>query len=290
MIFSTSLDDMSRKVLDGGSTPAGLLLSILLLAQAIPVQAEDNLPDSQPDCASCPNMIAIAGGSFTMGAPADEPQSSWTERPQHTVDVPGFLLSATPVTFEQWDACVADGGCNHDPDDQGWGRGTRPVINVTWNDAQEYVQWLSTQSGENYRLPSEAEWEFAARAGTTGRYHTGNCIDTDQANFQGGAPAPLCPGGVFREETTPVATFPANNWGLYDMHGNVWEWVQDCWNTSYNGAPDDGSAWDSGDCSRAVLRGGSWSMGGRSIRSATRAYDQRDVRIQYRGFRVARPE
>ncbi len=240
------------------------------------------------DCPQCPEMVEVPAGNFTMGSPDSEPQRSLVERPQRVVDVPAFALGVTEVTFDQWDACVADGGCSNDPDDNGWGRGDRPVINVSWNDAQDYVQWLSSETGETYRLPSEAEREYATRAGTTGRFNTGDCITSEQANFRDFAPATDCPGGEYRQQTLPVKSFDANAWGLYDMHGNVWEWVQDCWNFNYFDAPIDGSAWMDGDCSQAVLRGGSWAFGGRGVRSAARARDSRDVGNRFRGFRVAR--
>lgn len=261
------------------------------LFAACAVNAQERDATEHRGCPSCPTMIAVPAGSFEMGAPVSEPQSSYVERPVHTVTVPGFWMSETAITFGQWGACVSAGGCSHVPDDQGWGGGSRPVVDVNWHEAREYVQWLSEQTGQTYRLPTEAEWEYAARAGSTTRYSTGNCIDTSQANFQGGAPAPGCPGGLYREQTSPVETFAPNAWGLYEMHGNVWEWVEDCWHGNYDGAPDDGSAWTgSGQCDAAVLRGGSWSMGGRSIRSATRAYDQKTVRNRYRGFRVVRAD
>lgn len=240
------------------------------------------------DCAGCPEMINVPDGSFIMGSPSTEPQRTLAESPQREVNISKFALSVTEITFDQWDACVADGGCTHDPHDNDWGRGARPVINVNWNDAQEYVRWLSATSGESYRLPSEAEREYATRAGTTGRFNTGDCITTDDANFRGFAPATDCPGGDYREQTLPVGSFKANAWGLHDMHGNVWEWVQDCWNVTSSDAPTDGSAWMEGDCTNAVLRGGSWAFGGRGIRSAARARDNREVRNHFRGFRVAR--
>ncbi|QKK03982.1 MAG: formylglycine-generating enzyme family protein [Pseudomonadota bacterium] len=240
------------------------------------------------DCTDCPTMVIIPAGSFTQGSPPDEPQSYSDERPQHTVNVPAFAMGQHEVTFDEWDACVADGGCTHTPDDQGWGRGDRPVIAVNWNDAQQYVTWLSNKTGHTYRLPSESEWEYATRAGTTGRFNTGDCITTDQANFYGPDPAQGCPSGEYRGQTLPVGSFAPNAFGLYDTHGNVWEWVQDCWNGSYEGAPTDGSAWMSGDCSRAVLRGGSWSYDGRDVRSANRHWSPRGFRYGSLGFRVAR--
>jgi serine/threonine-protein kinase len=169
-----------------------------------------------------------------------------------------------------------------------WGRGDQPVINVSWNDAQEYVTWLSTKTGENYRLPSESEWEYATRAGTTGRFNTGDCITTDQANFRGTSPASGCRPGVYRQETVPVGSFAPNAFGLYDTHGNVVELVQDCWNSNYNGAPTDGRAWMPGFCNTAVLRGGSWGGLGRTVRSAYRGWAPRDPRLNWIGFRIAR--
>ena len=240
------------------------------------------------DCDECPTMVVIPAGSFTQGSLESEPQSSPNERPQREVSVPAFAMGRTAVTFAEWDACVADGGCTHNPGDFGWGRANRPVINVSWNDAQQYVTWLSNKTGHDYRLPSESEWEYATRAGTTGRFNTGDCITTDQANFHGGFPATGCPTGILRNQTLPVGSFSPNAFGLYDTHGNTWEWVQDCWNASYNGAPTNGSAWMSGDCSLAVLRGGSWGGAGGGLRSAARHRDTRGDRFIDVGFRVAR--
>lgn len=239
------------------------------------------------DCPQCPTMVMIPAGSFVQGSPASEPQSQSTERPQRTVTVPAFAMGKTAVTFDEWDACVADSGCTHDPGDQGWGRGNRPVINISLNDAQEYVDWLKEKTGKEYRLPSESEWEYATRAGTTTRFNTGDCITTAQANFGGFSPAEGCPTGVQRSQTLPVGSFSPNAYGLYDTHGNTWEWVQDCWNTSYNSAPIDGSAWMTGDCTFAVLRGGSWVSLGYQLRSADRFAYLRGGRNSSFGFRVS---
>ncbi len=232
----------------------------------------------------------IPAGSFAQGSPASEPQSQDHERPMRTVNVPAFAICQTAVTFDEWDSCVADGGCTVNPSDQDWGRGNRPVINVSWNDAQQYVTWLSTKTGHNYRLPSESEREYATRAGTTGRFNTGDCITTDQANFHGGFPATGCPTGIHHPQTLPVGSFSPNGFGLYDTHGNVWEWVQDCWNENYIGAPTNGGAWMTGDCSVAALRGGSWGTIGAGfwLRSASRSGITRGFRSGGAGFRVAR--
>lgn len=248
----------------------------------------DGFEPTFTDCADCPTMVMIPAGSFTQGSPPDEPERRSNEGPQRIVNVPAFAMGQTEVTFAQWDACVADGGCSHDPSDSGWGRSDRPVINVSWDDAQEYITWLSNKTGQNYRLPSESEWEYATRAGTAGRFNTGDCITTDQANFWGGSPAQGCPTGVVRSQTVPVASFAPNGFGLHDTHGNVWEWVQDCWNTDFIGAPTNGNAWMTGECSRAVLRSGSWVNVGSNLRSASRNTTDRGFRVNYFGFRVAR--
>lgn len=240
------------------------------------------------DCPDCPEMVVIPSGSFQMGSPKDELQFSNADGPQHRVTIPVFAMSKTEVTFAQWNACVADGGCDHTPDSEGWAKGTRPVINVNWNDAQQYVAWLSHKTGEEYRLPSESEWEYAARAGTTTRFNTGDCITTDQANFNGDRPASGCPKGRERGRTVPVGYFPANAFGLHDMHGNLWELVQDCWNDSYREAPSDGSAWMGGNCGYASMRGGSHGTVGDFLRSAYRNWTFRDRRTDSVGFRPAR--
>jgi formylglycine-generating enzyme required for sulfatase activity len=232
------------------------------------------------DCDACPQMVAVPAGFFTMGSPQSEEGWSSDEGPQHDVTLPKFALSQNEVTFDEWDACVKSGGCNrYEPSDQGWGRGRRPVINVSWDDAKAYVAWLSKETSQPYRLLSEAEWEYAARAKKTTRYWWGNDLPTpEQANF-----------GWNVGKTSEVGAYPANPLGLYDMNGNVWEWVEDCWHDSYKGAPPkDGSAWTSGDCSRRVLRGGSWGLTPEYLRSAFRLGFFREVRSGGIGFRVAR--
>lgn len=239
-----------------------------------------------------PQMTAIPPGIFRMGSPDSEPERSVSEGPQRMVNVAAFELGKHEVTFDEWDACVADGGCAHWPDDRGWGRGQRPLINVSWNDiTQEYLLWLNKKTGKTYRLPSEAEWEYAARAGTSTRFHTGNCITTAQANFDGNAPAPGCPKGENRKQTLPVGSFTANAFGLHDMHGNVWEWVQDCRHNNYSGAPTDSSAWATGCASDGhVLRGGSWIDWGPvwATRAANRNFMPPGTRNSSVGFRLAR--
>ena len=193
------------------------------------------------------------------------------------------------LTFADWDACVAGGGCNgYKPADQGWGRGQQPVINVNWDDAQAYVAWLSQVTGKTYRLLSEAEYEYAARAGTTTAYPWGDDIKlngTTMANCNG------CGSQWDNKQTAPVGSFPPNKFGLYDMVGNVWEWTEDCVHQNYNGAPTDGSAWleaNGGDCGNHVLRGGSWVATPDYVRSAVRSGYSTVARNAATGFRVGR--
>ena len=236
-----------------------------------------------------PEMVVVPAGSFLMGSPPHEGLRDDDEGPVHRVTIAQpFAAGVYEVTFTEWDACVASGGCNdYRPDDEGWGRGRRPVIHVNWKDAQAYVEWLSDQTGQQYRLLSEAEWEYVARAGTTTKYSWGGSVGRNRAVCQGCGSQwdnRFFGGG----RTAPVGSFAANGWGLYDVHGNVMEWVQDCYNESYAGAPSDGRAWESGDCSRRVRRGGDWYWGTSSIRSANRIWDTADDRDSNNGIRIAR--
>lgn len=243
------------------------------------------------DCPSCPEMVVIPAGEFVMGSPAGEiGRKAREEGPQHRVTIgQTFALGKYEVTYAEWDACVSDGGCNgYRPKDRGWGRGNRPVIYVSWYDAKAYVAWLSRKTGKRYRLPSEAEWEYAARAGTTTPFHFGSTISSDRANYNGRRTYGSGRKGVYRAKTIPVGSFPSNAFGLHDVHGNVWEWVEDCWNDSYVGAPSDGSAWTSGHCNTREMRGGSWTYGPGSVRSAFPNWNPSDSRAYDGGFRVAR--
>jgi formylglycine-generating enzyme required for sulfatase activity len=243
------------------------------------------------DCPTCPEMIEIPGGMFMMGLDRkvanmrDGRMEQAATAPVHRVDVPSFALGKYEVTFEEWDACVKDGGCRHSPSDAGWGRGKRPVIGVSWSSAYEYSQWLARKTGKSYRLPSEAEWEYAARAGSAARdrfvwrklvaekkrvcrfennadlsYEEGKdklfpCISAGKQV--------TCP--IDRDKcrdgfatTAPVGSLAPNYFGLHDMQGNVAEWVQDCWHDDYTGAPIDGTAWVADDCTARVIRGQHW--------------------------------
>jgi formylglycine-generating enzyme required for sulfatase activity len=246
------------------------------------VDARD-LPDlvvfKDVDAPWCPEMVVIPAGSFLMGSPDDEKERSDPEGPQHRVEIGyRFALGRYAVTFDEYDHfCAATK--RKRPNVQGWGIGRRPVTNVNWHDAQAYVAWLSEATRQHYRLPSEAEWEYACRAGTTTRYAFGDEISERNANF-----------GQKVGKTTEVGGYPPNSWGLHEMHGNVWEWVEDEWHDRYQGAPADGSAWidKAGAGASRVLRGGSWIINARFARSAYRcAYDPGLRNFNY-GFRCAR--
>ena len=231
-----------------------------------------------------PAMVVLPTGRFWMGSPATEKgRDDDDEGPVHAVTISRRIaMGQYPVTFEDYDRFVAATDAER-PDDLGWGRGRRPVINVSWEDAKAYAAWLSEQTGKRYRLPSDSEWEYAARAGTRTGYSWGDGINCGQARY-GRRTGGECSNSW--DGTVPVGSFAPNGFGLYDMHGNVWEWVEDVWHENYEGAPTDGSAWTSGgDSSRAVVRGGSWVNGPRGLRSASRVWSgpsDRDVNLGFR--------
>ena len=233
------------------------------------------------DCPTCPELVVVPAGRFRMGCVSGRDCRD-AERPVHEVEVGSFALGVYEVTFEKYDRFARATGRDR-PGDRGWGRGGRPVINVSWEGAGAYAAWLSEETGEEYRLPSESEWEYAARAGTTTRYSWGQDIGRNRANCRG------CGSRWDGDETAPSGSFAANAWGLHDMHGNVWEWVGDCWHESYARAPRDGSVWtSSGDCGRRVLRGGSWDFSPVALRSADRYGIAASAWVGAVGFRVSR--
>ncbi|MBU0656312.1 MAG: SUMF1/EgtB/PvdO family nonheme iron enzyme [Gammaproteobacteria bacterium] len=232
-----------------------------------------------------PEMASIPAGIFTMGCKKGRDDvldggCDNDEKPPHKVSVSAFHMAKTEVTFDQWDACEKAKACPH-AEDGGWGRGNRPVINVSWDDITEkYLPWLNKETGKVYRLPTEAEWEYAARGGTDTAYPWGNAVGKGNANCDSGC-------GDKYDYTSPVGSFAANGYGLRDMNGNVWEWVQDRWHSDYTGAPDDGSSWESGDSALRVLRGGSWNVTPGAVRSASRDDDAPGYRCNSFGFRLA---
>ncbi len=256
---------------------AGLSVSTIELSCAAASDTPRPAVEVVRDCPDCLDLVIVPAGEFDMGSTAKP-----LEQPVHPVRIQrSFAIGRREVTFAEWDKCVAGGGCKYTPPDQGWGRGDRPVTNVSWDDAKEFTAWLSKTTGKPYRLPTEAEWEYAARGGSTTPYWWGNDVGT------GNAQCMEC-GGRDVGKTAPVGSFRPNGFELYDMGGNAAEWVEDCWNLSYRGAPTDWSAWTSGDCSHRVLRGGSFADNASAVRPSARFRYDEDVRYYANGFRIAR--
>lgn len=298
---------------------SALVISIILAAATLAAAQERKSSAPKPalkpgqtfkECRNCPEMVVIPAGSFMMGSPADEPERRENER-HHKVNIArSFAIAKTEVTWDQWEACVRDRWCDGiavenalrtrengepNPDFVDWGRGTRPVIGVSWFDAQNFVGWLNWKTGEDddYRLPSEAEWEYAARAGTTTPYPWGAKLDHNYGNF--GIPGPGLGGkaegrDIWADQTAPVASFPPNAFGLYDTHGNVFEWVEDCYEVDRGHAPADGSANKQGNCANRVFRDGTFLSNPYMQRSARRGAPYPATRRgrNYLGFRVAK--
>ncbi len=307
--------------------------ALIVLAGSVNAQAGLDALSLDPgdvfrDCPSCPEMVVVPAGTFVMGSPESEEgrlravydergtavRWTWIDDRQLQVDeeerlvaVEGpqryvtfqspFAVGVYEITFDEWEACARAGSCGGViPDNEGWGRGRRPVINVNWDEAQAYVRWLSNETGQEYRLLSEAEWEYAARAqNETARYWGGS--SAEQCRYANGADsvalaanpdwrAVSCSDGHL--ETSLVGSYDPNAFGLYDVLGNVWEWTQDCWNERYSGGPVDGGAWESGDCSTRVQRGGGWGSQPEQLRSANRVRESPGERLNNTGFRVAR--
>jgi len=245
-----------------------LYLSVCLLFLSINVLAVNE-----------PEMVAIKGGCFQMGSNAAN--ASTYVQPMHKVCVKGFYMGKFEVTFAQYDE-YAHAMNKPRPDDEGWGRGNRPVINVSFDDALGYAEWLGKTTDKNYFIPSEAQWEYAARGGTKSKWFWGD--DFTDNNFAS------CAGDGCDEQyerTAPVGSFMANPYGLHDTAGNVWEWTNDCWNDDYENAPTDGSRWLDGDCEKRVIRGGSWNDSMSYLRSVYRSDNLRDLRSHNDGFRLA---
>lgn len=234
------------------------------------------------DCEKCPEMVVIPAGRFFMGSKEGDGRSD--EQPQHEVFISKpFAISKFEITFAEWDFCVTDGGCfDNKTNDGGWGRDKRPVIFISWNDAKNYVKWLSRKTGKNYRLLTEAEWEYVARASTNTKYWWGDQIIPNVANCDG------CGSVYDNKKTAPVGTFVPNKFGIVDTLGNVYEWVEDCYSNSYNEASVDGLAFV-GQCDESrVLRGGSWSTSYERLRSATRKKASPITQMDDYGMRIAK--
>jgi formylglycine-generating enzyme required for sulfatase activity len=278
---------MAKNLRSAANTVAALSLAVGLsmvladkFASSVAVAQPAQAGQSFRDCADgCPDMVVVPAGSFMMGS------ADVGEGPQRRVTIgKPFAVGKFEVTFAEWEACVAGRGCRRNLDDSRWGRGNRPAINVSWDEAQQYVAWLSRKTGKTYRLLTEAEWEYAARAGSTTNYSWGNDIGQGNAHCTG------C-GSPFDEKlTAPVGSFKPNAFGLHDMHGNVWEWVEDCWERDLSKAPSDGRARQSGcaDDNERVHRGGAFLHSPRVLWSTVRNNYSKDARANGVGFRVAR--
>jgi formylglycine-generating enzyme required for sulfatase activity len=253
------------------------LQAILLNSPSKPPDIAEGSTSTIRDCPECPELVLIPPGSFTMGSTEIS-----VEGPMHEVSIQkSFYIGRYEVTYDEWDACLAEKRCTYRPDDRGLGRGRRPVTNVDWNDAKTYVAWLSQKTGRSYRLPTESEWEYVARASTTSAYSWGRVFEKDRANCWGCTTEP-------HNNAIEVGSFKPNGFGIYDMAGNAAEWVEDCWSEGYRGAPIDGSALVKSGCSERVLRGGAFNNDPKYVRSAARFKYDYDVRYPSNGFRVVR--
>ena len=263
---------------------------LVLELESIGPEPGGTFRDPLTDGGEGPLMVVLPAGRFAMGCLSNDSDCFNDEQPVHDVTLPNnFAMAVYEVSFAEYDRYVQATEVRR-PDDEGWGRGNRPVIDVDWEEARAYAGWLSEQTGHSYRLPTEAEWEYAARAGTTTKYSWGNRASHEQANYG----TDECCSGLVQgsdrwEYTAPVGSFPANGFGLYDMHGNVLEWTQDCWHGSYRGAPTNGQAWEGangGDCGRRVVRGGSWGSNPGRLRAANRYNDRVSYRNDVLGLRL----
>jgi len=230
------------------------------------------------DCKTCPEMVVVPAGVFIMGS-----KNYKREQPPRLIRIrKSFAIGRFETQHVEWQACVDAGGCNHKPHDHKWGRERRPVINVGHGMVENFAKWLSKTTGKKYRLPSEAEWEYAARAGSTKNYTHGDDVGKGVINCR------KCGTPWSGVGNAPVGSFPPNKWGLYDMHGNAFEWVKDCWHKDYKGAPKDTAAWLTGNCQLRVIRGGSWYYYSRMSRAANRQKNPAGVKSYWLSFRLVR--
>ncbi len=256
---------------------AGLFAALLSLS----AQAEETLSpgDVFRDCPKCPEMKVLPAGLFVMGTNGRHKR----ERPARRVRVAKpFAIGVSELTFDSWQACLDDGGCKHVPDDHDWGRGNRPVINVKISNVENYIAWINAKTGKTYRLPSEAEWEYAARGGTTTEYWWGDEVGKGNVNCR------KCGTKWSGKGSAPTRALKPNPFGLYEMNGNIWEWVGDCWNENHEGAPKDASTRTTGDCKYRVMRGGSWYYYSKLARSSYRFKNGVNVKSYNIGFRLVR--
>jgi formylglycine-generating enzyme required for sulfatase activity len=235
-------------------------------------------------------MVVINPGAGKLGSPDFEKKRKRHEGPLRDTYISyPFEVSKYEITFDDWDKCVSSGGCaGHKPKDKGWGRGKRPVIDVSFNDAKNFLKWLNGKTGQNYRLLSEAEWEYVARAGQDAPFSNGYDLSAQDANFNGTAPYGSGAKGPYLRKTQPVGQYAANAFGVHDMHGNVYEWIEDCYSPDHSAATGDGSARTDGDCKFRLMKGGSWVAHGYQARAAARIRYVTDYRYDDYGIRIAR--
>jgi formylglycine-generating enzyme required for sulfatase activity len=285
---SDTLRNLSGR--DTGGSSTGLRLAVLFLGAMLiascagkpqkPLSLDNKAYTSGAliqDCVDCPKMVVVAPGDFEMGSQ----RGKTDEKPRHKVSLPNaFAVGLYEITFQEWATCIDEGGCSHNPGDENWGRQQRPLVNVSWNDAKNYIDWLNRKTGMDYRLLSEAEWEYAARAQSEAIDLSGQGIGNCRYCYAQSHHS--------SDMTVPVGQHPANGFQLYDMIGNVWEWVEDCYAPNYRGAAADGSARRSPDCQAHSIRGGSWKSFYGQTRAANRGRAEPDIRRNDIGFRVAR--
>lgn len=286
-------------------------LALAGLAQGASAQVSSDKPGSEfRECRNCPTMIVIPAGEFLMGSPPSEPERRENEKQRRITFARPFAMSTTPVTWDQWEACARDRWCetyaieealrlnmdgSRNENYRDFGRGNRPAVGMSWHDAQNFVGWLNWKTGSDdaYSLPSEAQWEYAARAGSTTAFPWGNELDYNYGNFgkrDQGLGGHVEGRDQWMDETSPVASFPPNAWGLYDMHGNIFEWTEDCFEQDLSQAPVDGSANKRGDCTVRVFRAGTYTSNPYMQRSARRGapYPATTRGRNYLGFRVVK--
>jgi formylglycine-generating enzyme required for sulfatase activity len=277
----------------GGATLAPISAQAQVAPEVVdsfPKRLQKQKRDAREALIDSLQMVRVQPGRGHLGSPNSEFRRARYENGARETEIDhAFEVGKFEVTFAQWDACVADGGCaGHRPKDGGWGRGNRPVINISFDDAQRYLQWLNKETGRKYRLLSEAEWEYVARGGLSAPFGHGHDITARVANFDGKAPYGTEETGAYYRKTQPVGQYPANAFGLHDMHGNVYEWVEDCWNVDHTAASGRADARRDGDCDYRVMKGGSWVTHGYQMRAAARVRYVTDYRYDDYGFRLAR--
>lgn len=262
-------------------------VAFVLIALAAPAAAQAPDAATAPlkpgtvfrDCSECPEMVTLPPGIFIMGSPKGDDK----ERPAHPVRVrKSFAIGKFEITFDEWSACVREKACQVDPDDHGWGKGRRPVINLDFPTIKQYTAWLSKKTKHVYRLPSESEWEYAARSGSTTDYPWGDTMEPGRANCRD------CGTEWSAKGSAPVGSFAPNGFGLYDLNGNVWEWVEDCWNPDHTNAPGDTRPRLTGECAFRVVRGGSWYYFRKLARNSYRVKWVVEDKSYNVGFRVVR--